>query len=350
VPDNLSQEYIDLFSPYITIIKTPVLRRNSFRWWIDKIFEKSINVNILLDELLLKHEIDIVSHSSYISKKVKTINWIMDFQHINLPHLWTKRELEATRAFLHRLIVKGNGIFLSSYSAFEDFKVEYKSLINKVNILHFVSQPVNALKLKLSEIEEIELREKYSIAQPYFYLPNQFWSHKNHKIVFDAIKILKDKGYSPLLVTSGLMNDFRSKADHIQQLKDFVFQNKLEENIFFLGLIPYKDVLSLVTGSEAVINPSYFEGWSSTVEEAKTMGKRLILSDIKVHHEQGPSHGLFFDPDDSVMLASILEGIIIKEIEIIDLSIESLQEDLNKRTTQFSIDFLTGIKRVLANN
>ena len=60
----------------------------------------------------------------------------------------------------------------------------------------------------------------------------------------------------------------------------------LEKNFIFLGVIPYKDVLGLMRAAVAVINPSVMEGWSTTVEEAKSLGLPLILSDIPVHREQ----------------------------------------------------------------
>jgi glycosyltransferase involved in cell wall biosynthesis len=55
-----------------------------------------------------------------------------------------------------------------------------------------------------------------------------------------------------------------------------------------------------------VINPSLFEGWSTTVEEAKSMGKALILSDIPTHREQTPARGHYFAPHDSECLAALL--------------------------------------------
>ena len=57
----------------------------------------------------------------------------------------------------------------------------------------------------------------------------------------------------------------------------------------------------------AVVNPSLFEGWSSTVEEAKSMGKRIILSDIPTHREQNPPCGYYFNPGDSASLAKIIK-------------------------------------------
>jgi glycosyltransferase involved in cell wall biosynthesis len=56
----------------------------------------------------------------------------------------------------------------------------------------------------------------------------------------------------------------------------------------------------------AVINPSLFEGWSTTVEEAKSLGKQAIVSDLPVHREQAPLRCMYFDPRDPEKLADAL--------------------------------------------
>ena len=56
-----------------------------------------------------------------------------------------------------------------------------------------------------------------------------------------------------------------------------------------------------------IINPSLFEGWSSTVEEAKSLGKNIILSDLNVHKEQNPPNALYFSALDDKQLAEILK-------------------------------------------
>ncbi|WP_394775113.1 glycosyltransferase [Flavobacterium sp.] len=347
VPDNIENEYLEIYSPYAKIIKTDILRRNSLSWFIDKIGQKSFDKNILLEKLLIDSKIDIVSHSSFISKKIKTINWIMDFQHNHFYNLWTDKELQATKKFLDRLIMKSDGIFLSSDSAFQDYKTDYLNESDKVNILHFVCQPQQDISKRMTESEEKELLDKYNINRPFFYLPNQFWSHKNHMVVFKAIKKLKDQGYNPLLITSGLMHDFRKKMSHITDLQSYVKDNNLKSNIFLLGLIPYQDVLSLITLSACVINPSLFEGWSSTVEESKTMGKRLILSDIQVHREQNPEFGFYFDPLNTEQLSILMEKVINDDLKINSLTQEELNVNLQKRTKKFANDFLNGVRNVL---
>jgi hypothetical protein len=54
------------------------------------------------------------------------------------------------------------------------------------------------------------------------------------------------------------------------------------------------------------VNPSRFEGWSTTVEEAKSLGKRVLVSDIAVHREQAPARASYFGVDDAGVLAAQL--------------------------------------------
>ena len=82
--------------------------------------------------------------------------------------------------------------------------------------------------------------------------------------------------------------------------------NKLNNNYRYLGVVPYKDVMSLMFHSVAIINPSKFEGWSSSVEQAKSMGKKIILSNINVHKEQNPQRKIFVNPNNYNKLASIM--------------------------------------------
>lgn len=56
----------------------------------------------------------------------------------------------------------------------------------------------------------------------------------------------------------------------------------------------------------ALINPSNFEGWSTTVEESKSLGLPIILSDIPVHIEQAPPLGRYFKANSAEDLAAAM--------------------------------------------
>jgi glycosyltransferase involved in cell wall biosynthesis len=335
VPKNIDNEYITIFSPYVEIIRTGILERKTLTWLTSRIGERYIGFDYLIYQLLKKHHIQCVSHSNYVFpfKYVKSINWIPDFQYVHYPQLWSARQLSTTLKIHHKLIKNSDLIVLSSNSAKNDFKINNAKFIDKVRVLHFVSQP------DMHQIREQKNNISKYANDKYFYLPNQFWSHKNHLTVFKAIAILKNKGINVHLITSGLMHDYRAN-NHIKPLLTFIRDNNIEENVQFLGLIPYPDVLKLISNSTAVINPSFFEGWSSTVEESKSIGKLVILSDIEVHREQDPQNAIFFNPENENELALILADVWADEdLTKKEVPQEKIAADLEKATKNFADNF-----------
>jgi hypothetical protein len=112
---------------------------------------------------------------------------------------------------------------------------------------------------------------------------------------------------------------------------------QIEDNVILLGMIGYREVQMLMRYSVSVINPSYFEGWSSSVEECKSMGKNMIVSDIPVHREQNPQETLFFNPADEKDLAEKMK----KKLELYsggpDFNLELIaKEKLPERTLEFA--------------
>jgi glycosyltransferase involved in cell wall biosynthesis len=73
-----------------------------------------------------------------------------------------------------------------------------------------------------------------------------------------------------------------------------------------LGHIPRMDQLQLMRASIAVIQPSRFEGWSTVVEDARALGKPILLSDFPVHREQDPNGARFFPLQDAGALAQAI--------------------------------------------
>jgi glycosyltransferase involved in cell wall biosynthesis len=297
----------EVYGKYAEIIEYSFFDIYSIKNILGRIGNKLFhNKTWYLQKILKKHRINILSHSPFAKiEGIKTITWIPDFQHIHLPEFFTKKELKFRDEDFLLKTQESDGLILSSYDALDDLK---KFLNGKKNvpvfILHFVSQP-DEQYFRLAENDEKKLKKKYNLPDIFFYLPNQMWAHKNHITVFKAVKILKSKGISTCVVCTGNMQDYRNK-EYIQNVLDFVSGNNLEENIKLLGLLDYEEVFALIRFSKAVINPSLFEGWSSTVEECKGVGKPMILSDLAVHKEQYPN-AVFFERINSGDLAEKME-------------------------------------------
>ena len=81
----------------------------------------------------------------------------------------------------------------------------------------------------------------------------------------------------------------------------------VSDRVRVLGLIPRADAIALIRKAAFVVQPSLFEGWSALVEEARTLGKALVLSDIAIHREQAPPLAQYFPPEDVHALADAME-------------------------------------------
>ena len=138
------------------------------------------------------------------------------------------------------------------------------------------------------------------------------WAHKNHIAVLKAVKILKTEGTKDLqVVFSGKEVDYRNPA-FFGELKNYITENGIEDCVRFLGFIDREDQLQLMNNSISVIQPSLFEGWSTVIEDAKSMGQYVIASNLEVHQEQLLNNCVFFNPSDANELAKIMKCFIDK--------------------------------------
>ncbi|QEM03446.1 glycosyltransferase family 4 protein [Mucilaginibacter rubeus] len=353
VPSNIEQEYVDMFSPYAKVVYTDIFKSYTIPWFLNKAFNRTFKYQLPLYLLFKKHKINIVSHSFFWGKykSLKLINWIPDFQRLHFPELWTQKQLNNITNIDQNIVNYSDIVILSSYDALNDYKKFAPSKIDKARVLQFVSQPG-----EITGIDELylEIKKKYNLSDGFFYLPNQFWSHKNHIVVLKAINLLVKEGLNPVVVTTGVMHDFRGNNRNIELIKEFIAENSLEKNVLLLGLIPYNEVLVLMRKCKAVINPSFFEGWSSTVEEAKSIGKTVVISDIPVHREQKPPKAFYFPPTDENLLSGILKNILNdKTLDSTDVPPqlkEALKSDLLKRTIAFSENYYKIVKDLIDKN
>ena len=122
-----------------------------------------------------------------------------------------------------------------------------------------------------------------------------------------ALKKIKTSGGKVIIVASGNPSDLRYPA-HPQRVLNCIRDYNIEDRFIFLGMIPYQHIMPLMRISAGVVNPSFCEGWSTTVEEAKAIGVPLIISDLPIHREQTGGGASFFNPEDPTDIARVLEG------------------------------------------
>ena len=300
--DNILAEF-----ECVTVVRSVMLNFKSPLGIMRRVIRKIFRVDPALDLLLKRHNIKVLSHHSALSgrSKIKTIGWIPDFQFLNLPRFFTSKEISIRSKMIHRMADKCDLILVSSQDAFQDLEKFFPAGVHKARVLHFVPEVDRAQ----SVVSLKWLEDKYQFEAPYFYLPNQFWAHKNHEVVIAALIELRRQGFQGRVLCTGNTSDYRN-PNHFDKLMLSVSKNNLDDLFRVLGIVPYEDLLSLMRHSVAIINPSLCEGWSTTVEEAKALGKTILLSDIAVHKEQDPPKGCFFPPEDAICLAEGMQALL----------------------------------------
>ena len=268
---------------------------------ISKIFKKKIDK---ID--IIKKKVDVFSHCYKPYDGVCSICWIPDFQHLYLPDMFSKEELKERDDTFREIAQKATLVILSSNDALNDYKKFAPEYTGKARVLNFVSY-INPKIYDLTDEKSNTIKAELDLPKKYFYVPNQFWKHKNHITVLKAIAHLKKQGIEIKVVFSGHKNDYRDNCFYDEIVK-FIEKNNIAENVKILGVVKLEEVYYLMRNCISIINPSLFEGWSTTVEEAKSLGKNIILSDLNVHREQNPPNALYFSALDYAWLAEILKN------------------------------------------
>lgn len=301
---------------------------------------------LAIEELLATNHCDCLFENAVFTgwrTQFPRLAWIPDFQHKALPHMFKRLALLKRELGFRIQLFSGRSLIVSSEAAKRDFERYYAFAIQKPYVVRFPS-----LLASSANTDPDGAARRYEIAERYFYIPNQFWKHKNHGIVINALEILEKRGSTPLVVLSGRQQDPRH-PEWFAQLKAGIENSSVNKQIKMLGLIPYEDVINLNAGALAVINPSRFEGWSTSVEEAKALGTPLILSNLPVHVEQTQGAGNYFDPDDAGALADHMTQALNKAEHYSRIPKVTLLDQNVNRTREFALNFAAAVTGCVAS-
>ena len=138
---------------------------------------------------------------------------------------------------------------------------------------------------------------KYRLQEGYFFYPAQFWAHKNHIRILQAMLLLKER--SRVVFAGGDQGNRR----HVE---DFARKNGIERHVRFLGFVPAEDLRGLYEGCAAVVMPTYFGPTNLPPLEAWLLGKPLVYS--RFCAEQAGDAALCVDPDSAEELARAMRA------------------------------------------
>jgi len=265
--------------------------------------------DFLAERALRSAGIDVVfQHGAWLGAafNIPTLAWIADLQHHRHPEMFSRLDRLRRDVGYAALSRFASRIMVSSEDAKRDCESFFPRSRGRVDAVPFaVRHAVGSDDALL-----VEVRCAYSLPDQFIFLPNQLWRHKNHLGVIAALRLLADRGQEVCVVACGNPRDYRH-PDHPDQVIRRIETLGLRDRFRFLGMIPGNHILPMMRLACAVLNPSFHEGWSTTVEEAKALGAPLVLSDIPIHREQ--TQGIdarFFGPSEAASIADALAAAV----------------------------------------
>jgi glycosyltransferase involved in cell wall biosynthesis len=322
------------------VLRVQSLNRWTPSWWLRQFarLTKQVEHDVWSEAFLKHHRIGVTYLRPCLGRQgaIPNISWVPDFQHLHLPEMFNEQEIEFRNSQISLAAEYSVRVVLSSHHAYQDFVQLFPTHARKGRVLQFVA----SVSPDVYHRDPSDVVPRYGLPKKFFYLPNQFWRHKNHLVVIKALGLLKRGGQDVSVVCTGNQKDYRH-PQYWDDLNKAIADNGIREQLILLGMVSSDDIFPLIRQSVAVLNPSLFEGWSTTVEEAKSVGKRVLLSDIPVHREQDPPGANYFNPNSPDDLARKMYKLWCEVPPGPDLAMEKMaRESLTPRLKECGMRFM----------
>ena len=139
----------------------------------------------------------------------------------------------------------------------------------------------------------------------FLFYPAQFWPHKNHRRLVEALALLKEEGLEVSLVLTGSTSGKLRKRT-FQEAMTRAAELGVVHQISCLGYVDDSDMSVLYDRALALVFPTFFGPTNIPIIEAWTVGCPVVTSDIRGVREQVGDAGLLVSPES---VEAIAEGI-----------------------------------------
>jgi glycosyltransferase involved in cell wall biosynthesis len=220
--------------------------------------QRILKYKTYLEKILIKKKVDLVIFTTPSPKPLylQKINYgttVYDICHRDFPEFSEVREFNIFK--LREILLTntlGQAVFIITES--EELKNKINGIFykDKERIVVIPNGPSPFLNVKYPTFDENFFFKNNNINLPYFFYPAQFWAHKNHIRILQAVKKIVLSGKSVQFVFCG--ND----KGNLSFLKKKINELELNNYIKVLGFVKNHELKILYKNCKAVVMPTYF--------------------------------------------------------------------------------------------
>ncbi|MDR1482246.1 MAG: glycosyltransferase family 4 protein [Synergistaceae bacterium] len=313
-----------------------ILIKQKFRCLLHRAVRKLLKISLgvlipfqgYIDDILASRKIDLVyfltpSHYAMCLRKHNYIVTIWDLCHrdwVEFPEVRNDLEFES-REFLYRnILAKAVAVFVDAELSKGNMARRYGVDLERIYVTSFF--PFEFSDSKSSDASDVSVCEKYSIKKPFIFYPAQFWHHKNHCYILEAMALLREN--QPLEVVF-VGNDYGYREFVEKRSKEL----GVDKRCHFLGFVPRVELESFYKNALALVMPTYFGPTNIPPLEAFYWGCPVCYSDLPGLREQVGEAAFLMDLKDPNSLIEYID-IILQGGEIVLSKLNEGREKLKE--------------------
>ena len=225
---------------------------------------KKFNIKSRFERFLTKNQIDLIfflgcSRLSLFCSNIDYVTYIYEFHHLSRPDLpeykgWS--DFDFREELLDTNIKKSLSLIVDTQKKGRDLIKYYNCFEEKINVIPLTTS-ITELGNKREAQNSNEIVDYIKKNKEYFFYPAQYWSHKNHYYILQALQMLKkNHNLSVQFVFTG------HKKNNFNFLVNKMNEFDLGNQITFFEYLNDEDIKNLYAKCKGVVMPSLV-GYSS---------------------------------------------------------------------------------------
>jgi glycosyltransferase involved in cell wall biosynthesis len=260
-----------------------------------------------LIQLLICQEFDLYFEPNYIPlpeiRSKKTVTMVFDLSAVLYPEWHPRERVETFKREFPQRIVKSDAVITATHY----MKKQITEHLGVPESRIFVT-PIDCNKalFKPNPPEEsARMRQENGVPEKYIMFVGSIEPRKNILGLLKAFVLLQDEADQGLRLVfcgpSGWKNG---------PVFDYIQEHRLKDRIHLMRYVTNEQLCLLYNGAQAMVYPSFYEGFGLPPLEAMSSGCPAIVSDIPVHREVCGDAVLYIDPNSPEQIAAAVRKIL----------------------------------------
>jgi len=167
--------------------------------------------------------------------------------------------------------------------------------------------------------EPSDFEQRFPLPAKFLFYPAQFWEHKNHRRLLEAVAVVSAQAPDLFLVCTG--SHAHAFPDLVQRAREL----EISDQILFPGYVPDAYLGGFYRRARALVMPTFFGPTNIPPLEAFAYGCPVAISDKYGMPEQAGNAALLFNPASVASIANAIRRLWTDDALCADLSRKGLR-------------------------